>query len=144
LVSDGVTIFLTTQYLDEADELADRIGVLDHGHLVAEGTSAQLKARISGGHIELTFANVSELDAASRMLQATSRDDDALTLQLPGDGSVRSLRALFSRLDDAGIEVATVSVHTPDLDDVFFAVTGRPAGQSSSDQHSDNELEAVK
>jgi ABC-2 type transport system ATP-binding protein len=144
LVSDGVTIFLTTQNLDEADQLADRIGVLDHGRLVAEGTSAQLKARISGGHIELTFASAAELNAASRMLQAMSRDDDALTLQLPGDGSVRSLRALFSRLDDAGIEVATVSVHTPDLDDVFFAVTGRPADQSPSDQHSDNELEAVK
>jgi ABC-2 type transport system ATP-binding protein len=144
LVSDGVTIFLTTQDLDEADQLADRIGVLNHGHLVAEGTSAQLKARIPGGHIELTFASAAELDAASRMLQAMSRDDDALTLQLPGDGSVRSLRALLSRLDDARIEVATVSVHTPDLDDVFFALTGRPAEQSTSDQHSDNELEAIK
>ena len=128
LVSDGVTIFLTTQYLDEADQLADRIGVLDHGRLVAEGTSAQLKARISGGHIELTFASAAKLDAASRMLQAMSRDDDALTLQLPGDGSVRSLRALLSRLDDAGIEVATLSVHTPDLDDVFFALTGQSRG----------------
>ncbi len=143
LASDGVTIFLTTQNLEEADELADLIGVLDHGRLVAEGTSAQLKARISGGHIELTFPGAAELDAASRVLQAMSRDDDALTLQLPGDGSVRSLRALFSRLDDAGIEVATLSVHTPDLDDVFFALTGRPADLSPSGQRSDTELEAV-
>jgi ABC-2 type transport system ATP-binding protein len=128
LVSGGVTIFLTTQYLDEADQLADRVAVLDQGHLVAEGTPAQLKARITDGHIDLTFAGPAELDAASRILQAIGRDDDALTLQLPGDGGVRSLRALLNRLDEAGIEVTDLSVHTPDLDDVFFALTGRPTG----------------
>jgi ABC-2 type transport system ATP-binding protein len=142
LVTDGVTIFLTTQYLDEADELADRIGVLDRGRLVAEGTSTDLKARISDGHVDLTFASAAELDDASRALHATARDDDSLTLQIAGDGSVRSLRALFGRLDDAGIEAATLSVHTPDLDDVFFALTGR-AADSASDPHRDDELEAA-
>jgi ABC-2 type transport system ATP-binding protein len=121
-----VTIFLTTQYLDEADELADRIAVLDHGKLVAEGTADALKRSIPGGHIRLQFADAASLESAARTLGAVSRDDDALTLQVPSDGGVRSLRALLDRLDDASIEVDGLSVHTPDLDDVFFALTGHP------------------
>jgi ABC-2 type transport system ATP-binding protein len=127
LAAGGVTIFLTTQYLDEADELADRIAVLDQGRLVAEGTAEELKRRVPGGHIRLRFADAAGLDAAARTLSGLSRDDDALALQIPSDGSVRSLRALLDRLDDALIEVDELSVHTPDLDDVFFALTGHPA-----------------
>jgi ABC-2 type transport system ATP-binding protein len=126
LVAGGVTIFLTTQYLDEADELAERIAVLDHGRLVAEGTPEELKRRIPGGHIQLQFADPTQLDAAARILGDASRDDGALTLQVPSDGSVRSLRTLLARLDNASIEVDALSVHTPDLDDVFFALTGSP------------------
>jgi ABC-2 type transport system ATP-binding protein len=124
LVRDGVTIFLTTQYLDEADELADQIAVLDRGHIVAAGTPAELKRRIPGGHIELRFASQPDLNAAAQLLAATARDEDALTLQVPGDGGVASLRRLLGRLDDARIDVEDLSIHTPDLDDVFFAVTG--------------------
>ncbi|HEY3013606.1 MAG TPA: ATP-binding cassette domain-containing protein [Nocardioides sp.] len=126
LVADGVTIFLTTQYLEEADELADRIALLDHGGLVAEGTPDQLKRRIPGGHIRLRFAYPDGLEAAATTLGETVRDDEALTLQVPSDGSVKSLRALLGRLDDASIEVSELSIHTPDLDDVFLTLTGQP------------------
>jgi ABC-2 type transport system ATP-binding protein len=126
LVADGVTIFLTTQYLDEADQLADRIAVLDRGRLVAEGTPAELKRLVPGGHVRLRFADADRLDAAARALgrdSRDSRDEEALTLQVPSDGGVRSLRALLDRLDVAAIDVDELSVHTPDLDDVFLALT---------------------
>src|SRR5258707_10464867 len=134
LVAGGVTILLTTQYLDEADELADRIAVLDRGKLVAEGTPDELKRRIPGGHIRLQFADARGLDAAARTLGAGRRDDDALTLQVPTDGSVRSLRAVLDQLDPAAqaAEGVGVSVHTPDLDDVFFALTGHPETQKGT------------
>jgi ABC-2 type transport system ATP-binding protein len=126
LVASGVTIFLTTQYLEEADELADRIALLDHGRLVAEGTPDQLKRRIPGGHIRLGFAYPDGLESAARTLGEVVRDDEALTLQVPSDGSVKSLRALLDRLDNASIEVGELSIHTPDLDDVFLTLTGQP------------------
>jgi ABC-2 type transport system ATP-binding protein len=126
LVAGGVTVFLTTQYLEEADELADRIALLDHGRLVAEGTPDQLKRRIPGGHIRLQFADQEGLESAARALDASARDDEALTLQVPSDGSVTSLRALLDRLHDASIEVSELSIHTPDLDDVFLTLTGQP------------------
>jgi ABC-2 type transport system ATP-binding protein len=126
LVASGVTIFLTTQYLEEADELADRIAVLDHGKLVSQGTAAELKRLVPGGHISLQFADASVFARAAQILQPTSRDDDALTLQLPGGGDVRSLRSVLDRLDQAGIEADGLTVHTPDLDDVFLALTGQP------------------
>ncbi len=125
LAAGGVTIFLTTQYLEEADQLADRIAVLDRGHLVAEGTPEELKRRIPGGHIRLRFTAPSAFESAARLLDVISRDDDALTLQISGDGGVRSLKALLDRLDDAAIEAEELSVHTPDLDDVFLALTDR-------------------
>ncbi|WP_236796599.1 ATP-binding cassette domain-containing protein [Amycolatopsis sp. GM8] len=123
LVNRGVTIFLTTQYLDEADELANRIAVLDNGKIVAEGTPAELKGQIPGGHIALRFTDAHELAKAVRELGG-QRDDEALTLQIPGDGGVKALRVLLDRLDAASIEVEELSVHTPDLDDVFLALTG--------------------
>jgi ABC-2 type transport system ATP-binding protein len=126
LVAGGVTIFLTTQYLEEADQLADRIAVLDHGRLVAEGTAEELKRRIPGGHIRLQFADARALESAAYTLRVAGRDDNALTLQVPSDGSVRSLRGLLDRLDDESIEVDNLTVHTPDLDDVFLALTGQP------------------
>jgi ABC-2 type transport system ATP-binding protein len=129
LVAGGVTIFLTTQYLEEADELADRIALLDHGRLVAEGTADELKRRIPGGHIRLEFASAEGLEAAARTLGEAARDDEALILQVPSDGSVESLRALLERLDGQAIEVGGLSIHTPDLDDVFLTLTGQPDRQ---------------
>jgi ABC-2 type transport system ATP-binding protein len=123
LAADGVTILLTTQYLDEADELADRIAVLDRGRIVAEGTPDELKRRIPGGHIRLQFADPSALHAAAALFPGTALDDERLTLRVSGNGDVASLRRLLHQLDDAHIEVAELSIHSPDLDDVFFAVT---------------------
>jgi ABC-2 type transport system ATP-binding protein len=126
LVASGVTIFLTTQYLDEADKLADRIAVLDRGKLAAEGTAAELKRLAPGGHISLRFTDPGELASAALVFGEVGRDDDELTLQVPGDGGVESLRAVLDRLDHQSIEVEALTVHTPDLDDVFLALTGRP------------------
>ena len=124
LVTGGVTIFLTTQYLDEADELADYVAVLNHGRIVAEGTPAELKRRIPGGHIQLQFAAPEALRAAVGLIPNATPDDDQLILQVPGDGSVAAVRRVLNELDDASITVVNLSIHTPDLDDVFFAVTG--------------------
>jgi ABC-2 type transport system ATP-binding protein len=126
LVAGGVTVFLTTQYLEEADELAHRVALLDHGRLVAEGTPDELKRRIPGGHISLRFAFADGLDSAASMLGEGRRDDEALTLQVPSDGSVKSLQALLDRLNGAAVEVSELSIHTPDLDDVFLTLTGQP------------------
>ena len=126
LVAGGVTVFLTTQYLEEADELADQVALLDHGRLVAEGTADELKRRIPGGHIRLQFADPDALEAAARTLGQVVGDEQALTLDVNSDGSVKSLRALLDRLDAASIEVDSLSVHTPDLDDVFLTLTGQP------------------
>ncbi|MGY0235146.1 ATP-binding cassette domain-containing protein [Longispora urticae] len=126
LVADGVTIFLTTQYLEEADHLADRIAVLDHGRLVAQGTAAELKRLIPGGHISLRFADATALGAAARILDVATRDDEELALHVPTDGSVLLLRGILDRLDNAAVTVESLSVHTPDLDDVFLALTGNP------------------
>ena len=124
---DGVTIFLTTQYLEEADHLADRIAVLDQGRLVAEGTPAELKKLVPGGHVSLRFTDAAQLSLAARALGTISRDAEELTLQVPGDGGVRSLYSLLDRLSQAELEPAELTVHTPDLDDVFLVLTGRSA-----------------
>ncbi len=132
LVADGVTILLTTQYLDEADELADRIGVLDGGRLVAEGTPDELKRRVPGGHARLQFRHLDDLDAAASALGQATRDGEALTLDVPTDGSPQSLKYLLDRLDQESLTVDSFTVHTPDLDDVFFALTGHPHQQNEA------------
>jgi ABC-2 type transport system ATP-binding protein len=131
LVADGVTIFLTTQYLDEADELANQIAVLDRGKLVAEGTPDELKRRIPGGHIQLQFADACGLEAGAHTLGEMVRNDEAFTLEIPTDGSIRSLKAALDRLDyeTNAVDGVGVTVHTPDLDDVFFALTSHPDPQ---------------
>ena len=125
LVTEGTTVLLTTQYLDEADELAHRIAVLDGGRIVADGTPDELKRLVPGGHIKLRFADDTGLESAVRVLDESARDDAALTLTVANDGGVGALRSVLDRLDAADIEVADLSIHTPDLDDVFFALTGK-------------------
>jgi len=124
LAGSGVTILLTTQYLDEADHLADQVAVLDHGRVVAEGTPAELKRRIPGGHVRLHFAGPDLLRSAARLIPAAGPDQDRLVLQVPFDGTAGSVRELLDELHRAHIDVERLTVHTPDLDDVFFAVTG--------------------
>jgi len=124
LVSGGVTVFLTTQYLDEADELADRIAVLSDGKIAAEGSAGELKRLIPGGHVRLRFADPIAYESAAVALREVTRDDEALSLQILSDGSQRELRSILDWLDASGIEADELTVHTPDLDDVFFALTG--------------------
>ncbi|KQR65480.1 ABC transporter [Arthrobacter sp. Leaf337] len=125
LVARGLTIFLTTQYLDEADQLADTIAVLDQGRIVAQGTPAELKRLVPGGHIRLTFGDLAALERAAVVLDPSNRDDDALTLDVAGDDGVRSLKDVLDRLERAAVDVADLSVHTPNLDDVFLALTSQ-------------------
>ena len=130
LVAGGVTIFLTTQNLDEADELADRIAVLDRGRIVAEGTPDELKRRIPGGHVRLQLATAGSVRSVAALVDAAAYDEVKLQVQVPTDGTVAALRHLLGRLDDAHVEVEQLSIHTPDLDDVFFAVTGHPTEEA--------------
>jgi ABC-2 type transport system ATP-binding protein len=123
LSAGGVTVFLTTQHLDEADHLADRIAVLDQGVLAAEGTPAELKRLVPGGHVSLKLADPESLRRAAGAFPESTSDEKQLTLQVPSDGSVGALRAVLDRLDDAGAAVDELSLHTPDLDDVFLALT---------------------
>src|SRR5689334_8063945 len=115
LVGAGVTIFLTTQYLDEADRLADRVAVLDHGQIVAEGTPDELKRHVPGGHISLHFPDPQTSQSAAEVLGAEMRGPESATLEVPGDGSPDSLRALLGRLGAVGIEPDRLSIHDADL-----------------------------
>ena len=133
LVAGGVTIFLTTQQLDEADELADQIAVLDHGKVVATGRPEELKRSIPGAHVRLRFADVAGLDAAEHVLGGAFRHEDTLTLEVPSDACATAVRALLNRLGDTADQVDAVSVHTPDLDDVFFALTGHPTTDTTAE-----------
>ncbi|MFB6549817.1 ATP-binding cassette domain-containing protein [Streptomyces sp. NPDC056405] len=127
LVSDGVTVFLTTQYLEEADELADRIAVLSNGKIAAAGSADELKRLIPGGHVRLRFSDPAAYRSAAVALREATKDDESLALQIPSDGSQRELRSILDWLDSAGVEADELTVHTPDLDDVFFALTGSDA-----------------
>ncbi|MFJ4870791.1 ATP-binding cassette domain-containing protein [Streptomyces sp. NPDC088757] len=124
LVAGGTTVFLTTQYLEEADQLADRIAVLHDGRIAAEGTAEELKRLVPGGHVRLRFSDPVAYRAAAAELRGATTDDEGLTLRIPSDGTQRALRTVLDRLDTAGIEADELTVHTPDLDDVFFALTG--------------------
>src|SRR6187431_1438717 len=109
LVAGGVTIFLTTQYLEEADRLAGRIALLDGGRVVAQGTPAELKRLVSGGSVRLEFDDEAELDRAAALLGG-AKDDEALALDLPSDGAVHSVRTVLDRLDAAAVAVDALSV----------------------------------
>jgi ABC-2 type transport system ATP-binding protein len=148
LVSGGVTVFLTTQYLDEADELADRIAVLNNGSIAAQGTAGELKRLVPGGHVRIRFTDPAAYRSAALALHEVTREEEALSLQIPSDGSQHELRAILDRLDSAGIQADELTVHTPDLDDVFFALTGAGTGtepdQSDQSDQSNQSKEAVR
>ncbi|WP_406864260.1 ATP-binding cassette domain-containing protein [Streptomyces sp. HUAS MG47] len=125
VVEQGVTVFLTTQYLEEADQLADRIAVLDRGRIVAEGTAEELKRLIPGGHIRLTFPDAAQLDTAAQRFAGSVRDDEELSLRIASDGGIATLRAVLDVLDAERLRAESLTQHTPDLDDVFLTLTGR-------------------
>jgi len=133
LVDDGTTVFLTTQYLDEADRLTDRVAILDGGRLIAQGTTQELKRLIPGGRIDLRFADAAKQRAGAEALQVPVPDGEAVALQVPTDGNVATLRRVLRELDESGVDVDELAIHDPDLDDVFLALTGR---------HDENEEEA--
>jgi ABC-2 type transport system ATP-binding protein len=131
LAQAGVTVLLTTQYLDEADQLAGRIAVIDHGRKIAEGTSRELKALIGSGMLHVTLADPRQLDAAARLLEAQAgapvqRSAEGGRLAV-ATGSARNASEAVGALIAAGIELADFSMGSPSLDEVFFALTGRPA-----------------
>ncbi len=128
LVDAGITIFLTTQNLEEADKLADQVAVLDHGHVVAQGTPDEMKRRIPGGHARLYFSDAAAAAAASQAFGVATVNTDPLVVRVPTDGTPSSLRALLSRLDERLGGVERVTLHTPDLDDVFLAITAGSSG----------------
>ena len=124
LVESGVTLFLTTQYLEEADQLADHIALLDEGRVVASGTPGELKRLVPGGHVDVRFATPGDLERAAALLPVAPPDPASLALRVPGDASPAELRDLLNRLAD--VPASEASLHTPDLDDVFLTLTGRP------------------
>jgi ABC-2 type transport system ATP-binding protein len=132
LVAEGVTIFLTTHYLEEADQLADRVAVLDHGRIVAEGTPDELKRLIPGAHIRLEFSDRRALESAAAVVSGSISEEDGFALTVPCDVGIRSLHELLDMLVAASVEVESFSVHTPDMDDVFLALTSETDGERST------------
>jgi ABC-2 type transport system ATP-binding protein len=130
-VADGVTVLLTTQNLDEADQLAQRVGVLDGGRIVAEGTPAELKRRVPGGHVEVQFTDWAQLAEVAAGLPGATVDEASLTLRTANEG-IAFLRRLLDRLDDE--TVAGLTVQSADLDDVFLALTGHATQPSDEDE----------
>jgi ABC-2 type transport system ATP-binding protein len=134
LVRSGVSILLTTQYLEEADKLADRIGVVDDGKIVAEGTSAELKQQVAGHRLDLTMTERAAFDHVAAVLgrRTVRADVDRLTLSAATDGSAPHVRALLDELDPQRRAVARFAVHSATLDDVFMALTGHTTQQTQS------------
>ncbi|WP_404389765.1 ATP-binding cassette domain-containing protein [Humibacillus xanthopallidus] len=123
LVADGVTILLTTQYLDEADRLADTVAVLDGGRIVAQGTPAELKRQVPGGAILLHLDTAAGLDQAAHTFPEGTRHDETLTLSVPAADGIPGLRSVLDRLERDRVEATHLEVTAPDLDDVFLALT---------------------
>ena len=131
LVSTGTTILLTTQDMDEADHLADRIVVINGGKIIAEGTSDELKQRVGSERLEITVAKESNFEKAKKVVEEDSLHSDSKmrTLSLVTKGGMHQLKQVLSRLDEAGIDVENVSFRSPTLDDVFLTLTGHTTEQ---------------
>ena len=124
LADGGSTVFLTTQYLEEADQLADRVMLIDQGVAVADGTAASLKVQIGGERVELELASPGDRDLALADLGATVASVDGQSVTVATTGTATEVRELLARMDKIGAVVDKVAVHRPSLDDVFFALTG--------------------
>jgi ABC-2 type transport system ATP-binding protein len=136
LAQSGVTILLTTQYLEEADQLAERIAVIDHGRKIAEGTSRELKAAIGSGYLHVTLVDPAELEAAALLLEArlgaaVQRSDENARLAMVAGSPAEATAALEALIGD-GIEISDFALGNPSLDEVFFALTGNPVATSES------------
>ncbi|HEX2021147.1 MAG TPA: ATP-binding cassette domain-containing protein [Candidatus Thermoplasmatota archaeon] len=131
LVKEGKTILLTTQYLEEADRLADRIAVVDQGVIIAEGTADELKARVGGDVVEVTLVDPAQAKVAAETLAPLGNVTTAeAKLSMPAPGGAKTLTEAIRRLDAAKVEVADVQLRRPTLDDVFLALTGRAAAST--------------
>lgn len=134
LVAGGTTVLLTTQYLDEADQLADRIAVMDTGRVIAEGTPAELKARIGGDQVDVVLRDATHLSEVAALLSRVTdgtpeTDEDGFRVSAPVTGRAAALTVILRALDTAGIEVEDVAVRRPTLDEVFLRLTGRPTDE---------------
>ena len=138
-VTTGVTVFLTTQYLEEADQLADHIAVMNGGSIVAQGSPATLKAQVADQRLEITLVDAAALDAAADRLGARviTTDRVQLTVGIGTDGSGPHIRGVLDEIDPGGAVVASFVVHQATLDDVFLALTGHvlsPSGATTAEQ----------
>jgi ABC-2 type transport system ATP-binding protein len=129
LMKNGATILLTTQYLEEADKLADQIAVLDKGHIIAQGTANELKAKVGNERTEITIERSEDFERAHQLLanKGVSAHRETLSISIPTDGSVGAIKKVLDILAEAAIEIDTMSVHKPTLDDVFLQLTGHEA-----------------
>jgi ABC-2 type transport system ATP-binding protein len=133
LANNGVTILLTTQYMDEADHLADNIIVIDGGKVIAEGTSNSLKSKVGSDRLEVTISQKSDFDKAAQAVSGKSLkvDAESRTLSIPSKGGLRNVKEILEKLDDADIQVEDISLHRPTLDDVFLSLTGKTTAKEA-------------
>jgi ABC-2 type transport system ATP-binding protein len=138
LVRDGVTLLLTTQYLEEADELADTIAVVDHGRIIARGTADDLKAQVGGERIEVVIHDRTRIDDARRILEgigigSATVDEHTRRVTVPSDGGATRLATVIREFDDAGIAIDDIGLRRPTLDDVFLSLTGHVAAEEPAE-----------